>query len=69
MSCRVRLPVQVPIGERYLEVDPSYIIRGLSGILATLSQKRPEQGVSSSFRLYDIWNCIFTKSSLSFELS
>ena len=37
--------------------------------LYTLSYKRPEKGIPSSFRLYDIWNCIDTNSALSYELS
>jgi hypothetical protein len=37
--------------------------------LYTLSYKRPEKGIPSSFRLYDIWNCISTNSTLSYELS
>lgn len=32
--------------------------------LYTLSYKRPDKGTLSSFRLYDIWNCISTGSSL-----
>lgn len=35
--------------------------------LYTLSHKRV--GISSGFRLYDIWNCISTGSDLSYQLS
>jgi hypothetical protein len=37
--------------------------------LYTLSHKRPDKGISSGFRLYDVWNCITTGTDLSYQLS
>jgi hypothetical protein len=37
--------------------------------LYTLSHKRPDKGIGSGFRLYDIWNCISTGQDLSYQLT
>jgi hypothetical protein len=62
-----------PIEGRPFVVFYNEEVKGLffsdNNYLYTLSYKRPEKGTLSSFRLYDIWNCISTGSSLSYELS
>lgn len=37
--------------------------------LYTLSHKRTDKGISSGFRMYDVWNCVSKGQDLSYQLS